>query len=150
MTILLFIVFLQPKKQVLRMKKVFLISLAMAAAFSTKAADYTYLTLVEQDGTKTSLTAVGLTITFSNGNLVATNADTSETKTIALSDLVSMNFSNSNETTGINSIEAEDFSLNEADAVYDLTGRRIPSNTSLSKGIYIIKKGSITRKIQVR
>jgi hypothetical protein len=149
-TILLFIVFLQPKKQVLRMKKVFLISLAMAAAFSTKAADYTYLTLVEQDGTKTSLTAVGLTITFSNGNLVATNADTSETKTIALSDLVSMNFSNSNETTGINSIEAEDFSLNEADAVYDLTGRRIPSNTSLSKGIYIIKKGSITRKIQVR
>lgn len=122
----------------------------MAAAFSTKAADYTYLTLVEQDGTKTSLTAVGLTITFNNGNLVATNADTSETKTIALSDLVSMNFSNSNETTGINSIEAEDFSLNEADAVYDLTGRRIPSNTSLSKGIYIIKKGSITRKIQVR
>lgn len=81
---------------------------------------------------------------------MATNADTSETKTIALSDLVSMNFSNSNETTGINSIEAEDFSLNEADAVYDLTGRRIPSNTSLSKGIYIIKKGSITRKIQVR
>ena len=132
------------------MKKVFLISLAMAAAFSTKAADYTYLTLVEQDGTKTSLTAVGLTITFSNGNLVATNADTSETKTIALSDLVSMNFSNSNETTGINSIEAEDFSLNEADAVYDLKGRRIPSNTSLSNTIYIIKKDSITQTIQER
>ena len=132
------------------MKKVFLISLAMAAVLSIKAADYTYLTLVEQHGTKTSLTAVGLTITFSDGNLVAINANTSETKTIALSDLASMNFSTSNETTGISSIETEGFNLSDADAVYDLTGRRIPSNASLSKGIYIIKKGNITRKIQVR
>ena len=132
-------------------KKVLLITLAMAAVLSTYAADYTYLTLVEQDGTKTSLTAIGLTITFSDGNLVATNSITSESKTIPLSNFVSMNFSNNNEsTTGINTIESESFSISDADAIYDLAGRQISSYAPLAKGIYIIKKGSVTRKIQIK
>lgn len=132
-------------------KKVLLITLAMAAVLSTHAADYTYLTLVEQDGTKTSLTAIGLTITFSDGNLVATNSITSESKTIPLSNFVSMNFSNNNESaTGINTIESESFSISDADAIYDLAGRQISSYAPLAKGIYIIKKGSVTRKIQIK
>ena len=106
---------------------------------------------MEQDGTKTSLTAVGLTITFSDGNLVATNSTTSESKTISLSNFASMKFSTSNETTtGINTIEAESFGIGEAEAVYDLSGRQIPSNASLPKGIYIIKRGNVIRKIQVK
>lgn len=133
------------------MKRVLLSTLALAAVFSMRAADYTYLTLVEQDGTKTSLTAIGLTITFSDGNIVATNSATSESKTISLSSFASMNFSNSNETTtGINAIEAESFGIGDAEAVYDITGRQIPAATSLPKGIYIIKKGNTVRKIQVR
>ncbi len=133
------------------MKKVLLTSLAVAAVLSSQAADYTYLTLVEQDGTKTSLTAVGLTITFSDENLVANNTTTSESKTISLNNLASMNFSTSNETTtGISSIEADSIRLSDAEAIYDLTGRQIPGNVSLPKGLYIIKKGSITRKIQIK
>lgn len=133
------------------MKKWLTSLLAVAAMQSIQAADYDYLTIVETDGTRTSLTAVGLTITFSDGSLVATNANTSETKTVSLTNLASLNFSTTNETTtGISSIEAESFNLGEAEAVYDLSGRQIPEGTSLTRGIYIIKKGGITRKIQIK
>lgn len=133
------------------MKKWLTSLLAVAAMQSIQAADYDYLTIVETDGTRTSLTAVGLTITFSDGSLVATNANTSETKTVSLTNLASLNFSTTNETTtGISSIEADGFNLGEAEAVYDLSGRQIPEGTSLTRGIYIIKKGGITRKIQIK
>lgn len=131
------------------MKKLIIGFILAAVSMTGHAADYTYLTIVEQDGTKTSLTAVGLTITFNDGNLVATNSTTSESKTISLSNLASMNFSTSNETTtGIKSISID---IQDSDAViYNLSGQQIPSGSSLSKGIYIIKKGSVTRKIQVK
>jgi len=133
------------------MKKVLMTFVAIAAVNIALADSYTYLTLVEQDGTKTSLTAVGLTITFADGNLVATNETTSESKTIALSSLASLNFSTTQETTtGINTLEKEDFSLSEADAIYDLNGRQIPVGNSLPKGIYIIKKDNATHKIHIR
>ena len=133
------------------MKKLIIVFILALVSVTVHAADYTYLTIVEQDGTKTSLTAVGLTITFSDGNLVATNSTTSESKTISLSNFASMKFSTSNETTtGINTIEAESFGIGEAEAVYDLSGRQIPSNASLPKGIYIIKRGNVIRKIQVK
>lgn len=131
------------------MKKLIIGFILAVVSISVHAADYTYLTLVEQDGTKTSLTAVGLTITFSDGNLVATNSTTSESKTISLSNLASMNFSTANETTtGIQNVSID---IEDADTfIYDLSGRQIPSGASLTKGIYIIKKGSATRKIQVK
>ncbi len=131
------------------MRKLIIGFILAAISITTHAADYTYLTIVEQDGTKTSLTAVGLTITFSDGNLVATNSTTSESKTISLSNLASMNFSTANETTtGIQNVSID---IDDADTfIYDLSGRQIPSVGSLTKGIYIIKKGSVTRKIQVK
>ena len=131
------------------MKKLIIGFILAAISVTIHAADYTHLTFVEQDGTKTSLTAVGLTITFSDGNLVATNAATSESKTISLSHLASINFSTSDETTtGIQNVSID---IQDADAViYDLSGRQIPSGSSLTKGIYVIKKGSVTRKIQVK
>jgi hypothetical protein len=131
------------------MRKLIIGFILAAISITTHAADYTYLTIVEQDGTKTSLTAVGLTITFSDGNLVATNSTTSESKTISLSNLASMNFSTANETTtGIQNVSID---IDDADTfIYDLSGRQIPSGGSLTKGIYIIKKGSVTRKIQVK
>ncbi len=134
------------------MKKGLLTLLITAASLTAQAADYDYFTIVEQDGTKTSLTAVGLTITFSDGNLVAENSTTAESKTVALSSLASLNFSTTDETTttGISSISTDSFGLDDADAVYDLSGRQLPQGSTLTKGIYIIKKGSVTRKIQVR
>jgi len=130
--------------------KNFLILIMLWVAMSVYAADYAYLTVTEQDGTKTSLTAVGLTITFSDGNLVATNSTTSESKTISLSNLASLNFSTSDETTtGINAAKTS-FSVAEADAIYDLTGRQVPAGNKLTKGVYLIKKGSVIKKIQVK
>ena len=131
------------------MKKLIIGFILAAISITTHAAEYTYLTIVEQDGTKTSLTAVGLTITFSDGNLVATNSTTSESKTVSLSNLASMNFSTSNETTtGIQDISID---IQDTDTyIYDLSGRQIPSGTTLTKGIYIIRKGSVTRKIQIK
>lgn len=133
------------------MKRLIVSVLALSALQTIQASDYDYLTIVETVGTRTSLTAVGLSITFSDGNLVATNAATSESKTVSLSSLASLNFSTSNETTtGISTVETDSFSQEEAEAVYDLSGRRMPEGRSLPKGVYIMKKGNVTRKIQIR
>ena len=115
------------------------------------AEDYYYLTIVETDGTKTSLTAVGLSMTFSSDKLTITNAYTDESKTIALGDLASMNFSNNDETTGIRSIQTEEsISIEDADAIYTLQGQQLPANAQLRKGVYLIRKGTKTQKLQVR
>ena len=133
------------------MRKALLLIITLLGFTATHAEDYAYLTIVGQDGSKTSLTAVGLSITFSDGNLVATNAYTDESKTIALSHLASMNFSNSDETTGIGNIQADgDVNIGNADIIYTLQGQQLPSGTILAKGLYILKKGDVTRKAQVR
>lgn len=133
------------------MKQSYLIFLLLAcSAFAKAEGNYPYLTVVQTDGTKTSLTAVGLSITFNNGNLVAVNSTTSESKTVALSNLASLKFTTTSETSGINSLEADSFGIDDAETIYDMSGRQIPSGTTLSKGVYVIKKGSVTRKIMVR
>lgn len=115
------------------------------------AEDYYYLTIVETDGTKTSLTAVGLSMTFSNDELTVSNAYTDESKTIALSHLASMNFSNNDETNGIHSIQTDaTFSIDEADAVYTLQGQKLPASTPIQRGVYLIRKGTTTKKLQVK
>ena len=115
------------------------------------AEDYYYLTIVETDGTKTSLTAVGLSLTFSSDELTVTNAYTDESKAIALSHLASMNFSNNDETTAVRSIQTDAASsIDEADAVFTLQGQKLPASTSLQKGVYLIRKGTKTQKLQVR
>ena len=80
------------------MKKSLLLFITLLGMATVQAEDYNYLTIVCIDGTKTSLTAVGLSISFSDTQLTATNAYTDETTTIALTDLASMKFSNTDET----------------------------------------------------
>lgn len=126
------------------MKKTVLISLALVMALTVQADDYPYLTFETLDGTKTSVSSTALTITIQNGKLMAGSTE------LTLADLSMMYFSSTNETTAIHAVEADDFSISDVDAIYDLAGRRIPSSATLSKGIYVIKKGSITRKIQVK
>ena len=133
------------------MRKALLLVIVIFGMATVHAEDYYYLTIVETNGTKTSLTAVGLSMTFSNDKLTVTNAYTGESKTIALSDLASMNFSNSDETTGIRSIQTEEsISIEDADAIYTLQGQQLPKDKQLSKGIYLVRKGNITQKLQVR
>ena len=133
------------------MRKVLLLIIAFFGMATVHAEDYYYLTIVETDGTKTSLTAVGLSLTFGNDELTASNAYTDESKTIALSRLASMNFSNNDETTAVRSIQTDAaFSIDEADAVYTLQGQKLPIGATLQKGVYLIRKGTITHKLQVR
>jgi hypothetical protein len=131
------------------MKKSLLLFITLLGIATMQAEDYKYLTIVGIDGTKTSLTAVGLSISFSDTQLTAKNAYTDETTTIALTNLASMNFSNTNETTGIHTIHANETD-EKSDAVYNLQGEQMPDNTTFSKGIYIIKKGNETQKIIVK
>ena len=122
--------------------------LGMATAH---AEDYRYLTIVETDGTKTSLTAVGLSLSFGSDKLTITNAYTDESKTIALSNLVSMNFSNNDETTGIRIIQTNGVvSIDDIDAIYTLQGQKLPTDAQPAKGVYLIRKGTKTQKLQVR
>ena len=95
------------------------------------------------------LTAVGLSISFSDTQLTATNAYTDETTTIALTDLASMKFSNTDETTGIHTIHANETN-DKKNAIYNLQGEQLPVNATLPKGIYIIKKENETQKVIVK
>lgn len=129
------------------MRRVFLLLFTFLGLAVVRAEDYAYLTIVGADGGKTSLTAVGLTLSFSDDNLVARNAYTDESLTLPLSSLASMNFSNDDETTGITSVHAV---TSGDDAVYTIQGLRLPVGTPLKKGIYIVRKGSTTQKVQVK
>lgn len=130
----------------MKKKRLILSTMLLGAALTASAEDYAYLNIVKSDGTGISLSATEATLTFSEGYLVAGN------ERILLSELKKMQFSNAPiGTTAISSMETNDgFSLNDADAIYDLNGRQLSSDAQLHKGIYIIKKGNITKKIQVK
>ncbi len=129
-------------------KALLLIMIVLFGMATAHAEEYTYLTIVEQDGTKTSMTAVGLSLSFNSESLTASNAYTGESKVIALNSLVSMNFSNADETTGIETMDNGQWIMDKD--VYDLQGQQLPSSGQLPKGIYIIRKGNVTKKLQVR
>lgn len=131
------------------MRKTLLLITILLGISNAHAEDYTYLTIVGVDNSKISLTAVGLSISFCDGNLVAKNAYTEETATIALTNLASMYFSTNDETTGIHTILANASNC-QVEAVYNLQGQQVSTNTPLRKGIYIIKQGNITQKIQIK
>ena len=131
------------------MKKTLLLFIALLGITSVQAEDYKYLTIVGIDGTKTSITAVGLSISFSDTQLTAKNAYTDETATVELTNLASMNFSNSDETTGIRETISEKETSN-VDMIYNLQGQQLPTNAAHAKGIYIFKKGNETQKVLVK
>ena len=112
------------------MKKSLLLFITLLGMATVQAEDYNYLTIVCIDGTKTSLTAVGLSISFSDTQLTATNAYTDET-------------------TGIHTIHANETN-DKKNAIYNLQGEQLPVNATLPKGIYIIKKGNETQKVIVK
>ena len=129
-------------------KTLLLIMIVLFGMATAHAEGYTYLTIVEQDGTKTSMTAVGLSLSFNGESLTVANAYTGESKVIALNSLVSMNFSNADETTGIETMDNGQWIMDNY--VYDLQGQQVPKGRRLVKGIYIIRKGNENRKLLVR
>ena len=131
------------------MKKLFLtVVVAVATVMTANASGYEYLTIQKSDGTMISLASSGLTITFENGNLIATQ--NGETTTLELNSLSKMFFA---ETTDIqmpsNALETGD--------VFDLQGRRVASKMQLKnlqnqlpKGIYIVKNVQKTVKVTIK
>ncbi len=156
----------------MNMKKTILLTMLPLLMQEVKAADYQYLVITTSDGTERALTASGLTIAFSNGNLVATSSSAT-VATIALADLASMHFSNTD--TGIESTQADDTNqISVADGVLSVTapkgtkvrianiagmllgeytkagqGTEVVGNR-LGQGIYLINVNSKSYKIFVK
>lgn len=120
------------------MKKAFLFLFALCTFLSTQAADYKYLIIESNDGTKTTLTAVGLTLTFEGSTLKASDGTTLE-----LMSLSRMYFSEVSAITGIN------MNNHKGVTAYTPAGIKIGTYTDaedarkqLPKGIYILEEAN--------
>ena len=102
----------------------------MMGTLGVHADSYTYLTFETTDGAKVSVEASSLTITISGTTLTAGS------QSFTLSNLSKMYFSNSDETTGIETLSVSDW--NEITDIYDLNGRKV-SKDQMQRGVYVIK-----------
>ena len=135
------------------MRKILVILLLIAGCYQVMADDnYTYLVFQKGDGTKQSVTAMGATITFNGDEATVVNG--SESATFTLSELSSMFFSTTAETTAISELAA----TNDAEVeVYSASGVYVGSFSNietlkdkLQGGVYIVKQNGETTKIAVR
>ena len=122
----------------------------MSGALTIQATEYNYLTIEKTDGTTQSMAALGLTITFSDDILTATNG--TKSATIVLSEVSRMYFTEE-DTSTLTAIDAvgQDGKpvLNDAEEVYDLRGHRLPKGVTPRKGVYIIKQNNKIKKVQL-
>ena len=124
----------------------------MAAVMTAHADDYPYLAFQTADGTVKTVSVTSLTLTFSNGQLVATNGDGAYS--FALTDLNKMFFTN--EPTAVPSPLLQE-GAGEAVEVFSMTGVSLGAFTSLTiarqqlaGGIYVVKTGSEVRKMLIQ
>ena len=116
--------------------------MALIGTLAVHADDYSYLTFELTDGSKASVSASSLTLTFSGTTLTAGS------ESFTLTNLSKMYFTTTDQTTtGIESITAE--TLSEATEVYDLGGHKV-SKGEMRKGIYIVKTNTGTHKMIVK
>ncbi|MCR4582351.1 MAG: hypothetical protein K5764_02190 [Prevotella sp.] len=125
------------------MKKKLLLLFVMMGVLSVHADNYSYLTFETTDGTKTSVSVSGLSISIS-GTLL-----TAGSHSFTLSDLNRMYFSTSDESsaTGISEISAA--TLDETAEIYDLRGVRVNKN-QMRRGVYVVKTQNGTYKMNVK
>ena len=126
------------------MKQLLIILTLCLSAITASAGDYKFLILEGNDGTTYSINATGLTLTFSDGNLVS-----SDGTVIPLNSLVKMYFS---EASGISTIPST--TSDDHVTVYSIAGilagtynDMTTAMSSLTNGLYIIKQkdGSIIK-----
>ena len=130
------------------MKKAMILSLLSILTLGMRAGDYQYLVFTLTDGTTQAVTATDLSISFSDGNLVAKSGN--ETlATLSLTTLSAMEFSNDG-TTGIEGISTDKLTTDSATVIYDLNGRRMPQGAQLPKGVYILKSNNKTIKVNIK
>ena len=126
------------------MKKTLLLLFVLSQYLVAGAVTYDYLTFDQSNGTSTSVPTEGLTITFNNGNLVA-----SDGTTIALSSISKMYFSDTS------SIHYQSTTIAEGPVdVFSITGNHVGTFDSgttikdkLPKGVYLMipAKGKATK-----
>ena len=133
------------------MKKLTLATLISLGTLQTQAYDYPYLVFQNIEGSTTVMAVESLTITISDGKLIATNTD--GTQTFTLTDLSKMFFTQAADLTGISSTETTD----EAVEVFTTGGMKLgkfqdvsTAKASLKPGLYILKSKSKTTKFLVK
>ena len=129
------------------MKKIVLLLMTLVGGgLAVQAEDsYTYLTFETTDGAKVSVSVSSLpvTINLDNSTLAIGN------ETFALADLSKMYFSTQSETTGIETIDNGQWTMDNSAEFYDLQGHKV-TKAQMKKGVYIVKMNSKTYKIVVK
>ena len=122
------------------MKKKIVFLTLLAGAITAQADDFPYLTFETNNGEKVSVEfSSDMSLTFTSTTLKVGNQ-----QTFTLKDLKKMYFSNYNQTTGISTINAEDYKIY---GYYDLQGRPVEQP---KRGIYVIKTSKGTKKVFVK
>lgn len=134
------------------MNRFFFTTLMMLGFLHANAYEYPYLVFQNSEGSTKILSVESLSITISDGKLVATNVD--GTQTFTLSELSKMFFSKANDQTAIN----ENVTTNDEEVEVFTTGGMTMgkfaslslAKASLKPGIYVIKNSQKTYKIAVK
>ncbi len=116
----------------------------LVGMLTAQAEDYTYLTFETTDGAKASVSvASDVTLTISGTTL------TVGSQSFTLTNLSKMYFSNTDETTGIETIDNGQWTIDNSTDIYDLQGHKV-SKDQMRRGVYIVKTNSRTYKMVVR
>ena len=115
------------------------------------AYEYPFLTFQSNDGSSKTVSVESLSITVSNGQLVVTNAD--GTESFALTDLSKMYFSENGGSTVIANVDTG----NDHVDVFTISGMHLgtfqtvdAAKASLKPGLYVMKSNNKTLKTTVR
>jgi len=131
------------------MKKLVLSLMFIIVATAANADSYSYLVVEANDGTTTSFALTDLTITFSDGSLVASNGTT-----LTLADLAKMYFGGTTDKVQLNTTNDD-----TAVKIYSPSGTLVAETTNanlatacsrLPKGIYVINNGETTKKVMLK
>lgn len=131
-------------------KKILLILLLVIPAGVAMADDYPYFAFQTSNGETKTLSVTGLKITFSNGNIVATNEEGANF-TASIESLAKMYFSST--ATGIDAI-AESVAVEGE--IYNVQGVRVGRTDEmgevrgLPEGVYVVKREGKTHKVLVK
>lgn len=132
------------------MKKVLLTFIAMLAMLSVRADEYPYMIFQTTDGTIHAMAVESLSMEISNGQLVATNNE--ETQTFTLTDLNRMFFCD--DTTGIEEVFSDDAGEVTVFTVMGVFVGKYPNANDAVKvldgGVYLLKTKYNTIKIAVQ
>lgn len=132
------------------MRKTIILTLILAFSMGMRAADFDYLVFTMTDGSQKTVAASNLTMTFSEGSLIASNG-TSVLATLDLSLLSSMEFSSAtSDDTAIRYIDTNTLITDDATTIYDMNGRVMPNNQQLPQGIYIVSNNRQTIKVHIK